>query len=576
MSAFIAALAALRAHQAWIDVIGNNLANQNTPGFKGSRVLFSDLLSITRQPATPPTGNLGGTNPLQFGLGVQLASVDRRLDQGALNVTGRAFDLMLVGRGLFAVTDGTRTLYSRVGAFGLDAGGNMVDLRTGYRVLDAAGSTFQIDTSAVFPPAATTEVGFSGNLPAEVTGPLAEVLSSSSPFNDGMAAQMTGAAVENFAIPAGQTWTMELLINGGAPQSVAIQGTGVDLTAQEVVDAINTQTEDVVAAVGAGGTIELTSERSGLVSTIRVNAGTSGQDLKGLLGLGDFVQGTENTAATGTDLNDLTINLTDYQVGDEINITGTDVDGSPVVAAFTYGVDGTTLGELVAFLNTQFTQSTVVLDATGQIAVTAGQTGEANLTLSITDVPASPAKTDWAASFFAVTANGTGPDTVTTSAEVFDGAGTAHVVTFDYVRQDDGSWTIEYGLGPTPLCPPDSELEALFNSVGNAVPVDDESLFSAFASSSATMATFFDLVAVIAKWMEVEGVSDSQSTLYVTSMMHALATLTTRVDAENLQLMSLACLTPGGLNEQVLRGCQSENWTDTVVDQLDKVRMRLA
>ena len=127
MSAFIAALAALRAHQAWIDVIGNNLANQNTPGFKGSRVLFSDLLSITRQPATPPTGNLGGTNPLQFGLGVQLASVDRRLDQGALNVTGRAFDLMLVGRGLFAVTDGTRTLYSRVGAFGLDAGGNMVD-----------------------------------------------------------------------------------------------------------------------------------------------------------------------------------------------------------------------------------------------------------------------------------------------------------------------------------------------------------------------------------------------------------------------------------------------------------------
>ncbi len=135
---------------------------------------------------------------------------------------------------------------------------------------------------------------------------------------------------------------------------------------------------------------------------------------------------------------------------------------------------------------------------------------------------------------------------------------------------------IEYGLGPTPLCPPDSELESLFNSIGNAVPVDDESLFSAFASSSATMATFFDLVAVIAKWMEVEGVSDSQSTLYVTSMMHALATLTTRVDAENLQLMSLACLTPGGLNEQVLRGCQSENWTDTVVDQLDKVRMRLA
>src|ERR1700752_3246489 len=116
-TSFIAALGALRAHQSWIDVIGNNLANTNTPAFKSSRALFADLFSITYRPGTPPTGAIGGTNPLQQGLGVQLASVDRMLEQGALNATGRVFDVALQGRGLFAVDDGTQTLYTRVGAF---------------------------------------------------------------------------------------------------------------------------------------------------------------------------------------------------------------------------------------------------------------------------------------------------------------------------------------------------------------------------------------------------------------------------------------------------------------------------
>ncbi len=134
---------------------------------------------------------------------------------------------------------------------------------------------------------------------------------------------------------------------------------------------------------------------------------------------------------------------------------------------------------------------------------------------------------------------------------------------------------IEYGLGPTPLCPPDNKLEALFNSIGNAVPIEDEVQFSVFASGSASMATFFDLVANIANWMEVEGVDPEQAALYTSSMMHALAALTTKVDSENLQLMSQACLTPGGLNEQVLLGCQSENWSGTLRAQLDQIMLRL-
>jgi flagellar hook protein FlgE len=448
-TSFIAALGAMRAHQSWIDVIGNNLANSNTPGFKGSRALFADLFSVTYRPGTPPTGGIGGTNPVQQGLGVGLASIDRMLQQGSLNATGRTFDLALQGRGLFALSDGNQTLYSRIGAFGLDGDGNMIDLRSGYRVLDSSGQTFSIDTRSVNPPRATSEIGFTGNLPATISGPLAETLTSASGFREGSPAVMTGTQSGPFAIPAGETWTMELTINGGAPQDVAIAGTGLTLTAQEVVDAINDQAEDLTATVGSGGEVVLTSSRTGNSSTVKVVPGSAGRDLAGLLGFSDFIQGTEALATLGSDLNDLTVKLGDYASGDIVQIGGTDVDGTPVVASFTYGVDGTTLGDLVNFLDAAFGQSTVAFDAaTGEISVTSDVTGEADLSLTISDGENQAGRSAWSEGYFAVTTNGSGPDTVTTSVEVFDSAGSAHVLTFEYQRQEDGSWNLAVTAPP--------------------------------------------------------------------------------------------------------------------------------
>jgi flagellar hook protein FlgE len=446
--AFIAALGALRAHQDWLDVIGNNLANSNTPGYKSSRATFSDLISVTKRQGTAPTGSIGGTNPMQIGLGVQLASVDRQFSQGALDITGRRFDLALLGRGFFALADGANTLYSRVGAFGLDSAGNLVDLRSGNQVLAPNGSAVTIDTTAVLPPQATSQVSFSGNLPAQVTGPLAEELTSSSAYMEGTAALMTGGNSGPFPIPAGETWTMELVINGGAPQEVSIAGTGAAVTAQQVVDEINAQTDDVVASV-SGGAVELVSERSGDAASIQVVAGQAGKDLKGLVGLGDFVQGTETVATPGTDLNALSTNVSDYQTGDQIQVVGTDVDGTPLVASFAYGVDGTTVGELTSFLDATFGQSTVAFDtATGRISVTADTAGEAELSLSITDGANQAGRSDWASGFFSVTTNGAGPDVVTSSLEVFDAAGTPHVLTVDFTRQADGTWNLDASVPP--------------------------------------------------------------------------------------------------------------------------------
>ncbi len=466
---FLSALGGLRAHQSWIDVIGNNLANSSTPGFKSGRALFSDLLNVTLRPGTLPSGTLGGTNPLQRGLGVQLATVDKSFEQGALNTTGRPFDLALQGRGFFAVTNGSQTFYSRVGSFGLDAEGNMVDLRSGFRALDASGQPFTVDTSAVRPPSVTTRVGFSGNLPAEVEGPLAQELESSSAFVEGTVAAMTGTAAGPFVVPTGETWTMEIAVDGGALQEVSIPAGSY--SAQAIADEIAAQVEGVVVTA-ASGVVSLASERTGLASSVQVNEGDTGSDLKSLIGLADFAQGTESPASLASELNDLVSNEVDYQTGDVIRLTGTASDGTPVVGSFTYGTDGTTLGDLIDFLGASFDDATVTFDAdTGRIGVQADATGESELSLLLTDATNASGGTDWASHFFTVATNGTGPDRVTSSIEVFDSVGTAHVLTLAFERQDDGTWNLDGSV-------PDAEGSVVSSTIGGIRFGADGSLLS--------------------------------------------------------------------------------------------------
>ncbi|MBI1382958.1 MAG: flagellar hook-basal body complex protein [Planctomycetaceae bacterium] len=441
----ISALGGLRSHQGWLDVIGNNLANQNTPAFKSSRAVFSSLLSRTLREGTPASTNVGGTNPVQVGLGTQLSYIDRDIGQGSLNLTGRTFDLALLGRGYFALTDGDRTLYTRVGSFGLDAQRNMVDLRTGFRVLNGNGQAFQIDTDAVVPPNATSEVSFQGNLPAKVTGPLAEQLGTVSALYEGTPAEMTGSNAGPFNIPNGVAWSMEVIINGGAPQTVSITGGAGPTSAADIAAALD-DLDHVSAEVGPGGEIQLVSDKNGTGSTIKITPGEAGADLASTLGLGTaLVSGTQALASGVSSLNSLTRNLAPYSDGDGIEITGSDADGTPIQATFVYGTNGTTVDDLVSFIDSQFTGATASFNPdTGTISLAADATGESELSLVMGDN--GTGKTDWAQLAFTVTTNGAGPDTVNTSMEVFDSAGTSHILTLKYIRQDNGTWNIEPSL----------------------------------------------------------------------------------------------------------------------------------
>ena len=135
MRSLFAAVSGLKTHQQRMDVIGNNIANVNTVGFKRSRVNFQDLLNQTiRGASRPVAGGRGGTNPMQVGLGVSLGSIDLIMDGSSLQDTGKATDLGIEGDGFFILSDGGRTYYTRVGTFDFGEDGSLVSLLNGMRV----------------------------------------------------------------------------------------------------------------------------------------------------------------------------------------------------------------------------------------------------------------------------------------------------------------------------------------------------------------------------------------------------------------------------------------------------------
>src|SRR5690606_24930197 len=133
----------LRSFQTKLDVIGDNIANVNTVGFKGSRVMFQDVLSQTVAGATGPADDRGGTNPRQIGLGTTIGSIDVLHTPGSWMTTNVPTDLAIEGEGFFVVTDGNQNYLTRAGNFYIDANRNLVT-SGGLRVVGTNGNTIQL------------------------------------------------------------------------------------------------------------------------------------------------------------------------------------------------------------------------------------------------------------------------------------------------------------------------------------------------------------------------------------------------------------------------------------------------
>jgi flagellar hook protein FlgE len=134
MRSLWAGVSGLTNHQTRMDVLGNNIANVNTTGFKKGRVTFQDMLSQTLSGAAKPTEEVGGVNPQQVGLGMMVSTIDTIHIQGALQSTGVMTDVALQGNGFFILNQGEKSFYTRNGAFGLDQNGLLVNPANGMRV----------------------------------------------------------------------------------------------------------------------------------------------------------------------------------------------------------------------------------------------------------------------------------------------------------------------------------------------------------------------------------------------------------------------------------------------------------
>ncbi len=164
MRSLYSGVAGLKTHQAKMDVIGNNIANVNTIGFKSSSVLFRDVLYQTTASATGATPTTGGTNAAQIGLGTKVSSIQSTVtENGAAQSTNNPYDLMLNGESFFVVSRGGVNTFTKVGNFQVDGAGCLVT-SNGYQVMgwqvdpDNPNQIKKDTVSALYPESAENKV----------------------------------------------------------------------------------------------------------------------------------------------------------------------------------------------------------------------------------------------------------------------------------------------------------------------------------------------------------------------------------------------------------------------------------
>lgn len=208
------AVSGLRAHQIMMDVVGNNIANVNTQGYKRNTAIFQDVLSQVMSGAAKPTATAGGQNPMEVGLGVMMAGTAQQFNQGFLQTTNRDLDVAIQGDGFFVLEKAGEMLYTRAGAMFVDADARMVTATGGLVQGWSADNTGNIDPTSApgvvrlpvgdqNPPVVTDEVKLGGNLPGAAA--IGEIVNSGVEVYDASG----GAVTLNMAFEktAANEWT---------------------------------------------------------------------------------------------------------------------------------------------------------------------------------------------------------------------------------------------------------------------------------------------------------------------------------------------------------------------------------
>ena len=330
MRSLFAAVSGLRGHQTRMDVIGNNVANVNTIGFKSSRTTFADTLSQTTAAASAPQDGTGGTNAKQIGLGANVASIDLLFTDGSPQTTGNNTDLAISGDGLFIVNSSNGTYYTRDGSFAFDADGNFVLPGSGLYVqgwmaddngtLTTTGAVgnITIPSNKSMEATETTIATYTGNLNAATTG--YEIGSILVNYADG-----TSVSTTSYSPTAVAAGTIILTLSSGEQVTLDSSASTAQFVEDSAIAGLPLYTSTVASVTASNELVDVTlspTEGSGIWAVGGVSDPFSVTNLSS----GTFIPGG-TTPVTGTVSAVQTVTFNNQQLV-ELTLTNAAINGN--------------------------------------------------------------------------------------------------------------------------------------------------------------------------------------------------------------------------------------------------------
>ena len=341
--ALSSAVSGLRNQQTKMDVIGNNIANVNTVGFKAGRVTFKEGFSQMVSSASRPTDQTGGINAAQVGLGSQIGSIDTQFTQGTLETTGKTTDLAIQGNSFFVVKKDAQTFYTRAGNFQVDADGSLVSGNNGFLLqghtaingkLQDGVTGLKIPLGQVAPANATTKVTISGNIDASAnvfdkgSAPTLDALDP-----DQRSLEQNKNSYKDFSITtydslgAKHELKMVLWKTGANQWDWKIDGSNMDVTNAGVTETAGTHpitfAQDGSVDTGNGfvpPAISFTPSEGGAPVSLKIDLGTGLNGLSQFAGSSNAVMREQDGYSNG-ELQDFTIDATGTILGSFTNGT---------------------------------------------------------------------------------------------------------------------------------------------------------------------------------------------------------------------------------------------------------------
>ncbi len=455
----------LNANLTHLDVIGNNIANSNTVGFKSGRVTFNEMLTQTvRSASRPVSGGLGGTNPQQIGLGTKVGSIDTNFNQGNFQTTGKKTDLAIQGPGFFILSDGTSNVFTRAGIFGLDSENTLVNPSTGLRVqgvmADNEGvlgtgplTDIFIDPAMVVPASPSSSIRMMGNLDSasDAKGTIME----SSSF------MVAGAGTDTLlSLPMG-------LVAGDTISIGGKDNVGVDLSSATLVvdastsletlraflqDSLTASGNNASVAIQADGTFQITNSAGFDFEGLSM---IGGSEFNSLFNFGNVADGGTSDSSQilayadssdlATSLYTMNGNSLDLVDGDVLSLGGAIGDDAVTPVTMTVGA-ATTLTDIMDQLQFSLgiTGSTGQINSEGQMTIT----GEPGLDTAIGNISVSEQGVDntnlTSAFSFNTTQEAVDQKTFSMATVTYDSLGNQHNINFQF-EKDPGlnqwKWT---------------------------------------------------------------------------------------------------------------------------------------